>query len=98
MKGARHQYFSPNEIPGYKSSKLFNPNQYLGSHKHKSERQSTQQSKLRQQSSGKTPSIVNHVNEIKINNFTSNISPTLQHSVPNGGGTYYDYLGKIRTI
>ena len=29
MKGAKHQYFSPNEIPGYKSTKLFNPAQFL---------------------------------------------------------------------
>jgi hypothetical protein len=40
------------------------------------------------------PSIVNHVNEIKINNYTSTISPTLGLHNANNGGTYYDYLGK----
>ena len=91
MKGAKHQYFSPNEIPGYKSTKLFNPNMFLNGHKHRrdtNDKSSQQQQQQQQRMNSSTKSSI--VNEIKINHYTS--ATSLSNGVGGGGGTYYDYL------
>ena len=38
MKGAKHQFYNPSEIPGYKPSKVFNPNS--SNHRNRSDSQS----------------------------------------------------------
>ena len=29
MRGAKHQYYCPNEIPGYSPTKQYNPHQHM---------------------------------------------------------------------
>jgi hypothetical protein len=94
VKGAKHQYFSPNEIPGYTSAKLFNPNQFLHSQRQQQFATTTTTTpaiktlsstesnrvKLQQQQQ-------QQINELKLNYGSST-----------GGGTYYDYLARNEAL
>ncbi len=91
MKGAKHQFYNPSEIPGYKPSKVFNPNS--SNHRNRTDSQFMSSSSSDIQSN---QIIINGNNLNQNRSYDQNRQQ--YHINSNNNGSYSDYLIKNQQL